>query len=77
MSFQAYLDTIQRQTGKSPADLRRLAEEKGFTVNGTLVAGTKATAVTDGLKSDFGLGHGHAMAVYALLKGTKMEGERP
>ena len=75
MSFQAYLDTIERQTGKSPADLRKLAEKKGFTANGTLVPGTKATAITDWLKSDLGLGHGHAMAVYALLKGSKKEGD--
>lgn len=75
MSFQAYLDTIERQTGKSPADLRRLAEEKGFTANGTLDPGTKATAITDWLKADLGIGHGHAMAVYALLKGFKKEGD--
>jgi hypothetical protein len=25
------------------------------------------------LKQDFKLGHGHAMAIYALLKGTKRE----
>jgi len=30
MSFQAYLDNIQAKTGKSPDDLKRLAEEKGF-----------------------------------------------
>jgi len=29
----------------------------------------KATQVTDWLKADFALGHGHAMAIYALLKG--------
>ncbi len=61
--------------GKAPSDLRKLAEEKGSTTNGTLIPGTKATTVTDWLKSDFGLGHGHAMAVYALLKGTKKEGD--
>lgn len=75
MSFQSYLDTVERQTGKSPADLRKLVEEKGFTVSGILVPGTRATAVTDWLKSDLGLGHGHAMAVYALLKGSKREGD--
>ena len=32
MSFQAYLDTIERNTGKSPADLRALAAERGWTV---------------------------------------------
>lgn len=29
----------------------------------------------DRLKQDFGLGHGHAMAIVALLKGTKKEGD--
>ena len=71
MSFQAYLNTIKQKTGKGPADLRALAEEKGFTKNGELVA--KAGDVTNWLKADYELGHGHAMAVYALLKGIKNE----
>jgi hypothetical protein len=74
MSFQAYLDTIERKTGKSPSDLRRMAEVKGFTQDGTLAAGVKVTAVTDWLKADFGLDHGHAMAVFALLNGMKKRG---
>ncbi|MDB5300803.1 MAG: hypothetical protein JWO87_2466 [Phycisphaerales bacterium] len=36
MSFQAYLTNIQAKTGKSAADFRVLAEEKGFTHNGQL-----------------------------------------
>ncbi|WP_301073988.1 DUF4287 domain-containing protein [Sphingomonas sp.] len=32
-------------------------------------------AMVEQLKSDLGLGHGHAMAVVALLKGTKKEGD--
>ena len=32
MSFQAYLDTIERTTGKTPADLRRMADEKGLSL---------------------------------------------
>jgi hypothetical protein len=75
MSFHAYLDTIERTTGKSPADLRNMAEAKGFTVRGNLVPGVKATAITDWLKAELGLGHGHAMAVFALLKGAKKEGD--
>ena len=35
----------------------------------------KAGDVVAGLKRDFALGHGHAMAVYALLKGIRKEGE--
>lgn len=73
MSFQAYLDNIQAKTGKSPADFKELAEQKGFTQNGKIADGVKATQITDWLKQEFELGHGHAMAIYALLKGKKPE----
>ncbi len=69
MSFKAYLDNIQAKTGKSPDDLKRLAEQKGFLVAGKLVASVKATDVTNWLKEEFELGHGHCMAIWALLKG--------
>lgn len=75
MSFQAYLDTIERKTGKTAADFRALANTKGFTENGTIKPGVKAGAITDWLKADYGLGHGHAMALYALFKGIKREGD--
>jgi hypothetical protein len=71
MSFQAYLTNIQAKTGKSAADFRALAEEKGFTQNGKLAGGVKVGAVVKWLKEDFQLGHGHAMAIVALLKGSK------
>jgi hypothetical protein len=73
MSFQAYLDNIQTKTGKSPADFRQMAEQKDFTQNGELKPGVKAGDIIKWLKTDFGLGHGHAMAIYALLKGMKDE----
>lgn len=69
MSFQAYLDNIQAKTGKSPEDLRAMGTDKGFLVQGRIAEGVKATQITDWLKADMGLGHGHAMAVYALFKG--------
>ncbi|MFM2400757.1 MAG: hypothetical protein RI950_273 [Bacteroidota bacterium] len=34
MSFQAYLDNIQAKTGKSPDDLKALAEQKRYLQNG-------------------------------------------
>jgi hypothetical protein len=74
MSFQAYLTNIQAKTGKSPADFRALAEKKGFTRNGQLAVGVKAGAIVKWLKDDFQLGHGHAMAIFALLKGVKRDG---
>lgn len=63
MSFAAYLTNIEKQTGVSPDEFIRFASEKGLTGKGT-----KATAITDWLKADYGLGHGHAMAIYKLLK---------
>ena len=71
MSFQGYLKTIREKTGKGPEDFKKLADKKGFTEKGTLKSTTKATDVTGWLKDEFDLGHGHAMAVYAILKGIK------
>jgi Domain of unknown function (DUF4287) len=71
MSFQAYLDNIQAKTGKSPDDFKRLAAKKGYTENGSLRAGVKAGQIVTWLKEEFELGHGHAMAIVALLKGSK------
>jgi hypothetical protein len=73
MSFQAYIDNIKTKTGLGPAEFKALAEAKGFFSGGAIAAGVKATHITDWLKADYGLGHGHAMAVYALLKGMKKE----
>ena len=69
VSFQAYLDNIQAKTGKTPADFQAMAVAKGFAGPDGLAAGVKASQITDWLKTDFGLGHGHAMAIVALLKG--------
>ena len=73
MSFQAYLNTIKSKTGKDPEDFRKMAEEKGFSQDGELKPGIKAGEIVEWLKEEFELGHGHAMAVYALLKGVKNE----
>ena len=69
MSFQAYIDNIKAKTGKSPDDFRRIAEQKGFVAAGAIAPGVKATQIVNWLKADFDLGRGHAMAIYALLKG--------
>ena len=63
MTFQAYLDNIQKQTGVAPDEFIRLATDKGLTR-----AGTKATEIVNWLKADYMLGHGHAMAIVKLLK---------
>jgi hypothetical protein len=71
MSFQAYLDNIQKKTGKTPAEFKKLAAKKGFLSDGELHPHVKAGEVVAWLKQDFGLGHGHSMAIVALLKGMK------
>jgi len=76
MSFLAYLDNIQTKTGKSPSDFKKLAEGRGFLKKGKLAEGAKATDIVKWLKEDFDLGHGHAMALFALFKGLKKEGDQ-
>lgn len=71
MSFQAYLDNIETKTGKDPDQFRAWGVERGFSTAQGLVEGIKAGAIVSALKGEFGLGHGHAMAIVALLKGKK------
>ncbi len=69
MSFQAYIDNIKAKTGKSPSDFKKLAEKKGFIVDEKLNPTIKATEITNWLKEEFELGHGHTMAIFATFKG--------
>jgi hypothetical protein len=69
MSFQAYLDNIKAKTGKGPEEFKMLAEKKGFLKDGQVIQTVKATEITNWLKEEFELGHGHAMAIYAAFKG--------
>jgi hypothetical protein len=75
MSFQAYLTNIEAKTGKSPADFRDWADGKGWLAERKLRSDVKAGTVVADLKAEFDLGHGHAMAIVALLKGSKQEGD--
>ncbi|MEO6340389.1 MAG: DUF4287 domain-containing protein [Caulobacteraceae bacterium] len=61
MSFQAYLDTVRAKTGLGPDDFKALAGQKGL-------IGAKAAPVMAWLKADYGLGQGHAMAIWATIK---------
>jgi hypothetical protein len=69
MSYQAYLDNIKAQTGKTPEDFRALAEKKGL-----LREGVKTSQIVNWLKEDYGLGHGHAMAIVLALRTTTQPG---
>ncbi len=58
MSFQAYLDSIRAKTGKTPDDFRAIAAEKGL---------ISYSEVLNWLKTDYGLGQGHANIIAQLL----------
>jgi hypothetical protein len=62
MSFQAYLDTIEQKTGRTPRELVDLAHARGFG------AATKAAEIVDWLKADYDLGRGHAMALVHVIR---------
>ena len=75
MTYKAYMDNIYAKTGKTPEDYRKMAQEKGLANHGDLLKW---------LKTDCGLGHGHANAIILyirkpeiakkmLLEDTKME----
>ena len=62
MSYQAYLDAIETKTGKTPQKLHDEAAARGYGPQ------TKAAVVVDWLREDYGVGRGHAMALYGVLK---------
>lgn len=70
MSFQAYLDNIETKTGKTPDEFIAMAKEKGFGTD------TKAGEIVAWLKADFGLGHGHAMALVHVIKNGPKIGDK-
>lgn len=59
MSFQAYIDNITKITNHTPDQIRAKAIEQGI-----LSENMKATVLTDWLKHEFNLGHGHAMSLW-------------
>ena len=62
MSYQAYLDAIEKKTGKTPEELLREAAARGFTPQ------SKAGDFAAWLKDDYEVGRGHAMALFGVLK---------
>jgi len=71
MAFSTYMKNIEAQTGVSPSQFEKLAEQKGFAENGKIKKGTKAMEVINWLKEEYGLGHGHAQAMYAYINGKR------
>jgi hypothetical protein len=62
MSYQAYLDAIEKKTGRTPRQLLEEAATRGFTPT------TRAADVVAWLKDDYDVGRGHAMALFGVLK---------
>ena len=62
MSYQAYLDALEKKTGRTPRELLAAAHERGFGPT------TKAADVVAWLAEEYGVGRGHAMAFYGVLK---------
>lgn len=62
MSFQAYLDNIEKKTGKTPNEFIALARGKGFGPD------TKSGEIITWLNEEYELGHGHAMALVHVIK---------
>lgn len=63
MSMDKYLENITAKTGKTPDELIELAR-----ADGVLGPGWKAGDVVAWLRTGYGLGQGHAMAIVATIK---------
>ena len=67
MSFQAYLDAVEKKTGLTPAELVDRARDRGFG------PGTGAGPILAWLAEEHGLGRGHGMAmVHVITKGPQI-----
>lgn len=63
MSFQAYLDKVEEITGKAPKEFVAEAKKKNL---------TQHKEILDWLKTEYGLGTGHARAIaHVILHGPE------
>jgi hypothetical protein len=65
-TFKGYVVNIEAKTGKSLDDFWKLADKKGFTKSGKIVA--RHADLLKWLKSEIGLGHVHANFVIMYLR---------
>jgi len=63
MTYKAYIDNIHAETGKTPEDYLKMAKEKGLVKYGELLRW---------LKTDCGLGHGHANAIILYIQNPQL-----
>lgn len=63
MTYKAYIDNIKAKTGMDPEHYRDEAKKKGLVGHAELLAW---------LKSDCGLGHGHANAIILYIQNPEL-----
>ncbi len=69
MSFQAYLDAVEKKTGLTPRQIVEIAKSRGM--DGGDV---KAGQILAWLKDDYDLGRDHGMAmVHVIKKGAEID----
>ena len=67
MTYKAYIDNIKAKTGKGPEYYREEAKKKGLAKHSELLAW---------LKSECGLGHGHANAMILYIQSPALAKEK-
>src|SRR2546428_8898482 len=67
MAYKAYIDNIKAKTGKDPEYFQALAKERGLAKHGELLTW---------LKSDCGLGYGHANAIILYIQNPALAKEK-
>jgi hypothetical protein len=67
MTFQAYLDNIERQTGVSADQIVKRVVEQGLTK-----PGAKSRPAIDWLMAEYKLSNPYAMAIIRLLRDRKL-----
>lgn len=71
MTLWAYINNIRTKTGNTPRDFERRARAKGL-----LKPEVEPERIITWLKEEFGLGYGHSLAIYSLLKAKMGKGQR-
>ena len=75
MTLHAYIENVRAKTGKGPRDFERRARAKGL-----LKPDVTAEQIVAWLKEEFGLGYGHSLAIYSVLKakmGKRVQRKKP
>ena len=67
MTFQAYLNNIEKQTGVAAEDMVKKAVKLGLTK-----PGAKSRPAIDWLMAEYGLSNAYAMAIIRLLRNKKL-----